>query len=62
MSTSDDNQLRDAAVAGKMINASKNEDLPKFVRDMAAHTAGVIIDRLSEEHSPEEQAQEGQGD
>ncbi|WP_326742638.1 hypothetical protein [Streptomyces sp. NBC_01768] len=62
MTTSDDDQFRDAAVAGKMIAASKNPDLPPFVRDMAAHTAGVIIDRLSEEHSPEEHTQEGQAD
>jgi len=56
MTTSDDDLIRDAAVAGKMIAASQNTDLPPFVRNMAAHTAEVITARLSDEHK------EGQGE
>ncbi|MFJ1885294.1 hypothetical protein [Streptomyces sp. NPDC088137] len=54
MTTSDDDLIRDAAVAGKMIAASQNTDLPPFVRDMAAHTAEVITARLSDEHKEEQ--------
>ncbi|MCT2542362.1 MULTISPECIES: hypothetical protein [Streptomyces] len=54
MTRSDDELFTDAAKVEKLNAASQNEDLPPFVRDMAAHTSGVIQARLSDEHKQEE--------